>query len=159
MGQDILETLDHEVKLLLQKLSGNPDFQRLEAVRQLIAVYRDTDSPSPARRAQVGVQLPILDNTPPPLPESPPPASMSARIASFAENYLRKKGSPATSGEIGSAMIESGFDIDPKRRANLVSAALSSKNKKFNNGENGYGLLEWAQSGNVPIRHRERPKA
>lgn len=150
MSQDIIKSLLKEEHNLLQKLRENSDFRRFEAVGQMIAVYRATATPVPKAE-----EPKTRTETPPEHPANPlkeiaigagAGKSVSALIVENARDFLHKKRSRATSGEIGDEMIKRGLPITRERRSNLVSAALSAKSHIFDNvKDQGYGLTEWSR--------------
>ena len=75
------------------------------------------------------------------------PGSASSRVVEFAVGYLREKGARAQSTEIIDAMKAHGKGLDLKMDA--VSSSLSHSALFDNVRGQGYGLVEWNNSGPV----------
>ena len=170
---EILKAAIEERYRLEARLRSNPDFRRLEAVGQIIALYASAAEvplpidpisyPEPAKSAIRAAQTPNPDpssknsSSSPPMPSDPQPTSRQGlwtwddsqrkRIRDAAAEHLMKTGKRATSGEIYRAILSKGIEVRGKKPAAVVAAALTSSSELDHIRGEGYGLREWSNGG------------
>jgi hypothetical protein len=138
MAQDILPILREEEGQLLAQLSQMPQFQKLEAVRRMIALYSGTSVREAALSSRQNNS--VLSKLPPLKLRG-----KGARILDAAEAYLGSLGRRAQVKEITDELIRLGLPPGDKNPVSATSAYLSAAKDRFDNklGE-GYGLVKWA---------------
>jgi hypothetical protein len=145
IDETMLKVAEAEVKRLEAELEKTPAYKRLQAAKNLIAVYRgepevaaDSEAP-PAKPARVRAVLTA------PLPENEiVPATKTAQVDAAAVEFLINKARRATSGEILPFVQAKGIEITGAVPAKTLASYLS-RSKRFDNvqGFGGFGLVEW----------------
>src|ERR1700716_2121925 len=146
IDETMLKIAEAEVERLEAELKKTPAYKRLQAARNLSAVYRAdpesvlTEAPI-APVDQPGVQTAIA---PAPSENEIVPATKTARVDAAAIDFLKNKGRGATSGEILPFVRAKGIEITGTVPAKTLASYLS-RSKRFDNvqGFGGFGLVEW----------------
>ena len=138
-SQELIKALEQEQQALTRELENSPAFQRLQAVRSLLALYREP-APKPIDKVRTFVAA-----------AAPRPKSQTAVIVKAAETYLRETGRRFTSGPLTDALTARGIDIPGNKKSARLASMLAAKPKIFNNvpGQ-GYGLAEWGDANTSP---------
>jgi hypothetical protein len=169
---DILQAAIEERYRIEAVLRSNPDFQRLEAVRRVIALYEGVAQVPTRVNPVANYDLPEGTVRPGPVPNpdqptiiqasdphTPPDSSIRPRrrrwtwedsqtsqIRAAACDYLQTIGRRAKSGEIYKAIASKGVVIDGKKPTAIVCARMSAS-AIFDRTPEGYGLTEWSDAG------------
>lgn len=135
---DMLKAAEAEVKRLEAELAATPAYKKLQLAKQVVDLYRSESAPKPSahirRPDPIGLGVQYFQEL----------GTKTARIEAAAVNYLKKKGSRATSGELLNAMTAAGIVIGGAEPNKALSSYLSNS-KALNNVRElgGYGLQEW----------------
>ncbi len=145
IDETMLKVAEAEVKRLEAELEKTPAYKRLQAAKNLIAVYRgdpeviaDSEAAAAAKPARVRAVLTE------PLENEIVPATKTAQVDAAAVEFLVNKGRRATSGEILPFVQAKGIEITGAVPAKTLASYLS-RSKRFDNvqGFGGFGLVEW----------------
>jgi hypothetical protein len=128
----MLKAAQAEVQRLEAELAKTVAFQKLEAARRIVELYKNPESGGAAKQAAT------------PFPESrelPRSHTKTAQIEKACVDYLRDKGARATSGELLEPVEKAGITIGGVRPL----ASFLSNSTVLNNVRDlgGYGLVEW----------------
>jgi hypothetical protein len=145
----MLKAAEAEVVRLEEELKKTPAYKRLQAAKNLIAVYRaDPETVTPAAATQQPTpryrpRVPLNDEVPPEESEIVP-ATKTALVDAAVAEYLTRRGRRATSGELLPVVQAKGIVITGQVPAKTLSSFLS-RSKRFDNvqGFGGFGLVEW----------------
>lgn len=136
---DILRSARKEEAELVKQLEHNPLYQRLVAVRQLIATYSATiPAPTPAP-AVVAPQQVVRRIAPAEMVEKVK-AHIRSTINDFAdaaEAVIQDRGRPVPRKELYDALVARGIEIGGKDPLNTMSARLYNS-KRFTSTPEGY---------------------
>jgi len=139
MSKELLDALRIEEQNLIARLQEVEVLQqRLVAIRGTMALY--ADNPSSASASSVVAVV---------APKGPRSGSTSAVVQDAAEQYLRKIGRRAQTGEIVDELMRLGITAgnhgDRASMVGTVSSYLSAAKGRFDHQRNeGYGLVEWS---------------
>jgi hypothetical protein len=149
---DVIAAAEAEERELVALLMQNPTYRKLQAVRNLLNVYRtkvDETAPKAAPPRAPTLNVPSYLVPPRRVPMPPPPgmvptsASNAARIRAVVADYLRRTGRRATSGELLKVAIDAGIDVGGAKPNATMSSYLSGMKEFDNVAGEGYGLVEW----------------
>jgi hypothetical protein len=166
---DLLRAAYKERQRLEALLRSNPDFQKLQGVRRIIALYDhegqgsspgdpiprpdqrgSTSHPAAASDHRAEISRPVIRPEPSvrvARPRWTKGNSQSAKIRAATADYLRQKGKRATGGEIYKAITAQGIKVGGKDPAAGVTARISAASAIFDHTPEGYGLREWSNGG------------
>lgn len=133
---DLLSAARAEVAKLTAELEASPLYQKLQAAKRVVELYRPQPSNVVARDAIAeGFQR---------MRENMRQDTKMTRIEHAAVEYLKLKGARATSAEILQAVTEAGVEVGGADPVKAISAYLSNA-RGLNNVRSlgGYGLVEW----------------
>ena len=134
---DVVEALRAARDRLRERLRSHPEFQDYEAVSAMVARYE---------AAEASERIPPRNENPPPPSEKPLPFRRTetgmVAVQQACEEYLRRKGSRATSPELLVEMAR--LRLMREDQVGVLSSYLSRGKAIFDNERGqGYGLLEW----------------
>jgi hypothetical protein len=144
----LLRAAETEVLRLEEELKKTPAYKRLQAAKNLIAVYRADPEPEPtvtsATMPPISRYRAQLDDEVSPEESEIVPATKTALVDAAVAEYLTQRGRRATSGELLPVVQAKGINITGKVPAKTLSSFLS-RSKRFDNvqGFGGFGLVEW----------------
>jgi hypothetical protein len=143
---DFLEAARAEERRLLAELEAIPAYKRLKAVRATLDAYTGefavTGGSMTTNVAAAPSRKDGKDDLDLAIPNRQPQSKRALWLDS-ATNYLREKGTRATSGELVAALTSRGIDIGGKNTAWKLSSILSGSPLFDNVRGEGYGLTEW----------------
>jgi hypothetical protein len=131
MEAEILQAAKAEAERLEAALSEHPIYLRLQAVRRIIDLYEERPRIS-AEPFQVAPQIKRRGSR---------AGSQAAAIRDGAAQYLREKGTRASSGEIYEALRLRGVNIVGQKPSAVVASYLSHSDM-FDCTSDGYGVAE-----------------
>ena len=167
MTPDFLQAALEEFYRLEVLLRANPDFQRHEALRRAIALYTpEAQSIVPldplahripsATKTTLPTPGPTSSTLTPPTYPDPSPRSRAgrytwtnsqqSRIREAAAAHMKQTGHRQTGGQIYKAILSKGVEVQGKKPAAVVSAALTSSPDFDHITRQGYGLAEWSNA-------------
>jgi hypothetical protein len=135
MDDPILKTAEFDAAGLREKLSGNPDYRRLQILEKFIQDYR---SIAPASRAPVAPLAGNIEKS----KKYGRQGSVSATVIEASEAFLQSINRRAMSGEIYDA-IKSKVSVPGKTPTSTLSSYLSTSDLFDNVKGKGYGLSVW----------------
>lgn len=134
---DLLSAARAEVAKLSAELEASPLYQKLQAARRVVELYRPqvTAQRDPIAEGFQRIRETMRQDT------------KMTRIEHAAVEYLKLKGSRASSAEILQAITEAGVEVGGADPVKAISAYLSNA-KGLNNVRafGGYGLVEWGSN-------------
>ncbi len=148
---DMLKVAEAEVARLEAELALTPTYQKLQAAKKIVELYTAKPHPIAARPASFaggGSEVNVIRRVGNLIVSRPISADTKvARIDAAAVEFLKKRGSRATSSELLEAMKAAGIQITGKEPIKALSAYLSNS-KSLNNIRElgGYGLVEWGNA-------------
>lgn len=151
--KELIAALRKERVRILEQLHTDPLFQHLRKIEGLLAVYEARNS-SVEAAADATAETQVTRHTPKERPPKKPSFKRTEtgmyQVQRAGEEYLRRKGSRASSSEIAQHLVEQGLIKPHPRQAATVSSYLSRDKEVFDNvakpGQ-GYGLKEWSRPG------------
>ena len=146
---DVIEAAEAEERELVALLMQNPAYRKLQAVRNLLNVYRpkaDESPPgaAPPKAPSFGVPAYLVPPRRAPMPPPPVAASNAGRIRALVADYLRRTGKRATSGELLKVASDAGITVGGLKPNATMSSYLSGMKEFDNVAGEGYGLVEWS---------------
>lgn len=146
MSETLLQAARDEEHRLVDELRPNPTFRKLEIVRNLIAAY-ETGERAGGITAFANVTIPG--------PRASGRASTREGTKAFshiseAQAFLRNKGARAQTREIMEALQARGVVFEGEKPMAALASTLSHSALFDNVRGEGYGLVEWANSGDPP---------
>jgi hypothetical protein len=149
MSEDIIRAARQEEERLLRDLQAMPIYQKLEAVRALLAAYSVEPLPQTATvtaegRGTLSISAKITAASRPRI------GSKAAEVVDAAIQYLRQTGRRAQSSEIVEGLTKMGIHLDAPNPTSVVSSYLSTSKIFDNVRGKGYGLAEWANDSSPP---------
>ncbi|MBX9711089.1 MAG: hypothetical protein K2X60_08650 [Xanthobacteraceae bacterium] len=163
----MLKAAEAEVVRLEAELHETAAWKKLQAAKNVIAVYRAQTpvadaarsgidfimaSPAPGPTPSPGVTIQVLETKPvqsnlSALAEQFTAKTKAAQVDAAATEFLVARGRRATSGELLPYIQAKGIHLTGQIPAKTLSSYLSTS-KKFDNvpAHGGYGLIEWGGS-------------
>jgi hypothetical protein len=125
---------------LRDELMQNETFRAFEHAEAMLAIWDGA-------RAKPGNHIVQTQTVRTPrAPDKHSPGSRTSVITNAAAEYLRQKGSRATSGEILKELTDRGIQVGGKDPSKVTSSYLSHSPLFNNIPGQGYGLAEWPQT-------------
>jgi hypothetical protein len=123
---------------LQAELSQNDTYKALQHVEAIIAMSGQArTAPEPPLELEEALKRPSLTRH--------LAGSNTSRIVTATENYLRRKGTRAVSGEILRELSSLGITVGGKAPVKALSSCLSHSVRFDNVPGQGYGLQEWSE--------------